>query len=96
MKRSWTALAVALAAIFAGSRACKRLRQTPFRAYGRLDFFLFTFPDQRLRARAKPHPAQISPLTVNGSGFLAKTVVQWNGKSIPTTVTTNALEACCR
>ena len=30
------------------------------------------------------------PITVNGSGFVAKTVVEWNGQKLKTTVTTDA------
>jgi hypothetical protein len=81
MKRSWTALAVALATIFAVA-GCND--------YGN------TFQSNTGASIFSLSPSQISAgnadfaMTVNGSGFLAKTVVQWNGKNIPTTVTTNS------
>src|SRR5258708_4242671 len=81
MKRSWTALAVALVTIFAVS-GCND--------YGN------TFQNNTGASIFSLSPSQISAssgdfvLTVNGSGFVAKTVVQWNGTTIPTTVTTNS------
>ena len=81
MKRSWTALAVALAAIFAVA-GCND--------YGN------TFQNNTGASISFLSPAQISAgnadftLTVNGGGFVAKTVVQWNGKSIPTAITTDS------
>ncbi len=76
MKRSWTALAVALVAIFAVA-GCND--------YGN------TFQNNTGAAIAFLSPAQISAgstdftLTVNGRGFVTKTVVQWNGTSLKTT-----------
>ena len=81
MKRSWTALAVALAAVFA---------LTSCNDYGN------TFQNNTGATLLFLSPSQISAgspdftLTVNGGGFVAKTVVQWNGKTIPTTVATNS------
>ena len=81
MKRSWTALAVALAAVFAVT-GCNDYGNTFQNNTGATLLFL--------------SPSQISAgspdftLTVNGGGFVAKTVVQWNGKTIPTTVTTDS------
>jgi hypothetical protein len=78
MKRSWTALAVALVAILAVA-GCND--------YGN------TFQNNTGAAIAFLSPAQISAgngdfaLTVNGQGFVAKTVVQWNGKTLPTALT---------
>ncbi|HEV1992726.1 MAG TPA: hypothetical protein VGR03_00170 [Candidatus Acidoferrum sp.] len=81
MKRSWTALAVALVAILAVA-GCND--------YGN------TFQNNTGASIAFLSPAQISAcsancadftLTVNGRGFVAKTVVQWNGKSLPTALT---------
>jgi hypothetical protein len=82
MKRSWTALAVALITIFAVA-GCND--------YGN------TFQNNTGAAISSLSPAQISAcsaancapftLTVIGGGFVAKTVVQWNGKTIPTVVT---------
>jgi len=77
MKRSWTALAVALMAIFA-TAGCND--------YGN------TFQNNTGALVTSLSPAQVSagnadfPLTVNGGGFVLKTVVQWNGKPLATTV----------
>ncbi len=78
MKRSWTALAVALVTIF-GVAGCND--------YGN------TFQNNTGASISFLSPSQISAgsgdftLTVNGSGFVAKTVVQWNGNSLKTTST---------
>lgn len=77
MKRSWTALAVALAAIFAAA-GCND--------YGN------TFQVPTGGTISSLSPANITAgsaqftLTVVGGGFVAKTVVQWNGNTIPTQV----------
>jgi hypothetical protein len=77
MKRSWTALAVTLMAIFAVA-GCND--------YGN------TFQNNTGALVSSLSPAQVSAgntdfmLTVNGSGFVLKTVVQWNGKTLATTV----------
>jgi hypothetical protein len=77
MKRYWTALAVALLAIFAVA-GCND--------YGN------TFQNNTGAGLAFLSPAQMSAgsgdftLTVNGRGFVLKTVVQWNGKPLATTV----------
>ena len=81
MKRFWTALAVALMAIFAVA-GCND--------YGN------TFQNNTGALITSLSPAQVSAgtgdftLTVLGGGFVAKTVVQWNGTTIPTTVTLNS------
>jgi hypothetical protein len=81
MKRFWTALAVALMAVFAVA-GCNDYGNTFQNNTGGVITFL--------------SPSQISAgnadftLTVIGGGFVAKTVVQWNGKTIPTTVTTDS------
>ena len=81
MKRFWTALAVALVAVFAVA-GCNDYGNTFQNNTGGVITFL--------------SPSQISAgnaeftLTVIGGGFVAKTVVQWNGKTIPTTVTTDS------
>lgn len=78
MKRFWTALAVATMAIFAVA-GCND--------YGN------TFQNNTGAQITSLSPAQVSAgtggftLTVIGGGFVAKTVVQWNGTTIPTTVT---------
>jgi WD40-like Beta Propeller Repeat len=77
MKRFWTALAVAVMAIFAVA-GCND--------YGN------TFQNNTGATITSVSPAQASAgnadftLTVNGIGFVLKTVVQWNGKSLATTV----------
>jgi hypothetical protein len=81
MKRSWTALAVAVVAIFAVS-GCNDYGNTFQGNTGAQINFL--------------SPANINAggpdltLTVNGSGFVAKTAVQWNGKNLVTTLTTDS------
>jgi hypothetical protein len=80
MKRSWTAMAVALAAVFA---------VTGCNDYGN------TFQVPTGGAISSLSPANVtagSPqftLTVVGTGFVAKTVVQWNGQTIATVVATD-------
>jgi hypothetical protein len=77
MKRSWTALAVILVAL-AAVAGCND--------YGN------TFQSPNGASIISISPPQISAgsgdftLTVRGVGFVAKTVVQWNGKSLVTTV----------
>jgi hypothetical protein len=82
MKRSWTALAVALLTILAVA-GCND--------YGN------TFQNNTGATITSLSPAQTSAcsgtncvpftLTVIGGGFVAKTVVQWNGTTIPTNLT---------
>ena len=80
MKRSWTALAVALAAVFAVV-GCND--------YGN------TFQVPTGGTISSLSPANITAgsaqftLTVVGTGFVAKTVVQWNSQTIATVVTTD-------
>ena len=84
MKRSWTAMAVALVA-FVGVTGCND--------YGN------TFQNNTGAALSFLSPSQIPAcvsaqgttcadmiLTLNGAGFVLKTVVQWNGKRLVTTV----------
>ena len=81
MKRSWTALAVALAAAFAAI-GCND--------YGN------TFQVPTGGSIGSLSPANItagSPqftLTVVGTGFVAKTVVQWNGQTLATQLLTDS------
>jgi hypothetical protein len=78
MRLFWTALAVAVMAIFAGA-GCND--------YGN------TFQNNTGATITSLSPVQVSAgtadftLTVIGGVFVAKTVVQWNGTTIPTTVT---------
>jgi hypothetical protein len=81
MKRSWTALAVALSAIFAAI-GCND--------YGN------TFQVPTGGTITSLSPANIAAgsaqftLTVVGTGFVAKTVVQWNGQTLATTLATDS------
>jgi hypothetical protein len=81
MKRSWTALAVAAVAVL-GVAGCND--------YGN------TFQNNTGATIISLSPSVISAgsgdftLTVNGGTFVAKTVVQWNGKTLTTTVPTNS------
>ena len=81
MKRSWTALAVALAAIFAAI-GCNDYGNT------------FQVPTGASIISLSPSNAMAgSPqftLTVVGGVFVAKTVVQWNGGTIATQVQTDS------
>src|ERR1700676_236539 len=81
MKRSWTALAVALISILAIA-GCND--------YGN------TFQNNTGASVTFLSPSNISAgnpdftLTVNGSQFVAQTYVTWNGKKLNTTVTLDA------
>ncbi len=81
MKRSWTACAVGLMAIF-GVAGCNDYGNTFQNNTGAVITFL--------------SPSQVNAgssdftLTVNGAGFVTKTVIQWNGKSLTTTVPTDS------
>jgi WD40-like Beta Propeller Repeat len=81
MKRFWTALAVALAAILAAA-GCNDYGNT------------FQVPTGASISSLSPSnmPAGSAQFTlvVNGGGFVAKTVVQWNGATIPTTLQTDS------
>jgi WD40-like Beta Propeller Repeat len=81
MKRSWAALAVALISILA---------ITGCNDYGN------TFQSNTGARVSFLSPSNISAgspdftLTLSGSGFVAKTFVEWNGKKLVTTVTTDS------
>ena len=81
MKRSWTAMAVALTAIFA-AMGCNDYGNT------------FQVPTGATITSLSPSTitagSQQFTLTVTGSGFVTKTVVQWNGQTIATQVQTDA------
>ena len=81
MNRFWTALAVALAAIFAAT-GCNDYGNT------------FQVPTGgAIRALSPSNITAGSPqftLTVTGSNFIAKTVVQWNGQTLATTLATDS------
>ena len=88
MKRFWTPMAVVLLAVFAAA-ACNDYGNTFQSPGGAIVTFLS--PSQ---IPACPAPCTNNSgftLTVNGTGFVAKTVVQWNGKTCPASSgTTNA------
>jgi hypothetical protein len=94
MKRSWTALAVAVLAVFAVA-GCNDYGNTFQNNTGAVISFLS--PGQISACVPAPAPAPPCPgfsadnsgftLTVNGSGFVTKTVVQWNGTPLKTTPT---------
>ncbi|MDP9339120.1 MAG: hypothetical protein M3P45_09650 [Acidobacteriota bacterium] len=77
MKRSWTALAVALVSILAAA-GCND--------YGN------TFQNNTGASVSSLSPSNVSAgspdftLTINGRGFVAKTFVEWNGKKLATTI----------
>ncbi len=81
MKRSWTALAVALSTIFVIA-GCND--------YGN------TFQSNTGASISFLSPSNISAgsgdftVTANGGNFVAKTFVEWNGKKLTTTVNTNS------
>jgi hypothetical protein len=85
MKRSSTALAVALLAIFALA-GCNDYGNT---FQGNTGAFIAFLSPSQISACVSP-PATTCPgftLTVNGNGFVTKTVVQWNGTPLKTTPT---------
>jgi IPT/TIG domain-containing protein/WD40 repeat protein len=86
MKRFWTALAAALCAILsvAGCNDYGNTFQNPGGAY-----VSFLSPSQ-IPACTSGTTCSDFTLTLNGAGFVAKTKVQWNGKSIVTTVPTDS------
>jgi hypothetical protein len=94
MKRSWTALAVALVAIFVVA-GCNDYGNTFQNNTGAVISFLS--PAQISACIPAAAPAPPCPgfsadntgfvLTVNGNGFVTKTVVQWNGTPLKTTPT---------
>jgi IPT/TIG domain/WD40-like Beta Propeller Repeat len=87
MKRFWTTIAVALLAIFAAV-ACNDYGNTFQSPGGALITFLS--PSQMPACPAPCANNTSFTLTVNGTGFVAKTLVQWNGKNLQTTVPTDS------
>ncbi len=87
MKRSWTALAVALVAIFVVA-GCNDYGNTFQNNTGAVISFLS--PAQTSVCVSTPSTSCDFTLTVNGQGFVTKTVVQWNGTSLKTTPTLDA------
>jgi len=84
MKRFWTALAVALVAIFLVA-GCNDYGNTFQNNTGAVISFLS--PAQTSVCVPTPTTPCDFTLTVNGQGFVTKTVVQWNGSSLKTTPT---------
>lgn len=84
MKRSWTAMAVALVA-FVGVTGCNDYGNTFQNNTGAALSFLS--PSQiPACVSAQSTTCRDMTLTLNGAGFVLKTVVQWNGKPLVTTV----------
>ncbi len=90
MKGSWAALAVALVAIVAVA-GCNDYGNTFQNNTGAILSFLS--PSQI--PACPPAPATCVDLTLmlNGNGFVLKTVVQWNGKPLATTVAVDSTGA---
>lgn len=86
MKRFWTAMAVAVCAIFfvAGCNDYGNTFQSPGGA-----FLSFLSPSQI------PAGSGQFTLTPNGSGFVKGTLVQWNGKTCPLSTSSGASTASC-
>ncbi|HVS88740.1 MAG TPA: IPT/TIG domain-containing protein [Candidatus Acidoferrum sp.] len=81
MKRSWTALAVALMAIFAVS-SCNNYGNT---FQGNTGAVIISLSPPNINAGLGD-----LTFTVTGGGFVAKTVVQWNGQNLTTTFVNSA------
>ncbi len=81
MKRSWTALAVALVAIFAVS-SCNDYGNT---FQGNTGAVIISLSPPNINAGGGD-----LTLTVTGGGFVAKTKVQWNGQNLSTTFVNSA------
>jgi len=91
MKRSWTAMAVALVA-FVGVTGCNDYGNTFQNNTGAAVTFLS--PSQiPACTSAQGTTCSDMTLTLNGFGFVLKTVVQWNGKPLVTTVPVNSTGA---
>jgi hypothetical protein len=84
MKRSWTALAVALSAIFAaiGCNDYGNTFQVPTGAT------ITALSPANIAAGSPSFTLTVIPAP--GTGFVAKTVVQWNGGTIPTQLQTDS------
>jgi hypothetical protein len=85
MKRFWTALAVALTAIFAVA-GCNDYGNTFQNNTGAFIASLSPLQTSACVPAPAPAPPCDFTLTVNGAGFVLKTVVQWNGKPLTTMV----------
>jgi len=81
MKGFWTALAVTAASLFA-AMGCNDYGNT------------FQVPTGAAISSLSPSTVAAGSatftLTINGAGFIKNTVVQWNGKTIPTTLQTDS------
>jgi hypothetical protein len=85
MKRSWTALAVALVAIFA-SAGCNDYGNTFQNNTGAILAFL--------SPANLPAGGPAFTITMNGNGFVAKTRVQWNGTTCPLSTSSSGGSPC--
>ncbi|HKW32253.1 MAG TPA: IPT/TIG domain-containing protein [Candidatus Acidoferrum sp.] len=88
MKRFWTAMAVAVCAIFAVS-GCNDYGNTFQSPGGAILSFLSPSQVPACVATGTTTCPDLT-LTLNGSGFVAQTKVQWNGKNLVTTVPTDS------
>jgi WD40-like Beta Propeller Repeat len=81
MKRFWAALGVAVVSLFAEA-GCNDYGNT------------FQVPTGAVITSLSPGSVSAGSssftLIINGNGFVSKMVVQWNGKTIPTTLTTDS------
>lgn len=92
MKRFWTALAVAVLAIFAAV-ACNDYGNT-FQAPGGA-VVTYLSPSQVSACPAPCSGNSSFTMTINGNGFVAKTLAQWNGKTCPLSSSSGATNAPC-
>jgi len=95
MKRFWTAMAVALCAVFfvAGCNDYGNTFQSPGGA-----ILAFLSPSQIPATTCAPASGQTCPtftLTLNGRGFVSQTRVQWNGRTCPLSTSSGASTASC-
>jgi len=92
MKRFWAALAVAVLTIFIAA-ACNDYGNTFQYPGGAAVTFLS--PSQFPACPAPCSNGSGFTLTINGSGFVKQTVVQWNGTTCPLSGTSGATNAPC-
>ena len=95
MKRFWTAMAVALCAIFfvAGCNDYGNTFQSPGGAT-----LSFLSPSQTPASTCASTSGQSCPgitVTLTGTGFVPQTKVQWNGKTCPISTSSGASTASC-
>jgi hypothetical protein len=92
MKRSWTALAVTLLAIFAAT-GCNDYGNT-FQVPGGATLSGLSPSQIPACVPTGGTPCTGFTLTMIGSGFVQQTLVQWNGRSCPTSSGSNGSASC--